>query len=270
MKKILLTGLAFFLFSASFVLLHGFTDHNMAVPMGTTTDTTCGNDQFYGTNFNEFVQGVARYRKYHVEPFEATYRNVSSQGSAFQDSRSFWYSIDSLEKFICLLKQYAYVDGITTDQLGIRFYYGMYKDPQIMGLKHPYLPPPPNYGGLHTLFLVPTMTGENGQIVDFDPKGLANAVNLANMQQVKRPEFKVKETIIPAEVRALRRDSFTYRRMLERGTVNITPLMMNAIITDNAQAEKNQGQLCPPGCPNLSILHVIDSTTPDNLVTNNQ
>jgi len=76
-----------------------------------------------------------------------------------QDSRSAWFCLADLQKFIC-----EFENSGTPDTLGVRIYFGEYSadllanDPQDI-----------QYTGLHTLVMVPTLLGADGLNHDFDP-----------------------------------------------------------------------------------------------------
>jgi hypothetical protein len=78
-----------------------------------------------------------------------------------QDSRSVWFSLDSLKAFISEIES---APTTTTGQLGVRVYFGEYSADQLVSQ-----PQNAQYAGLHTLLMVPTVASTDGHNHDFDP-----------------------------------------------------------------------------------------------------
>jgi len=76
-----------------------------------------------------------------------------------QDSRSVWFSLADLQNFISEFQQSG-----NQNQLGVRIYFGEY-GPNIPVTEQDN----PQYMGLHTLLMVPTLLGADGFNHDFDP-----------------------------------------------------------------------------------------------------
>jgi hypothetical protein len=75
------------------------------------------------------------------------------------DARCIWFSLDTLQNFLCNIKYYSNKLGIGNSRLGVRIYYGMYNNSH------------GNYSGLHTLFMTPTFSNDIGSVnTDFDPR----------------------------------------------------------------------------------------------------
>jgi len=187
----------------------------------------CGKDTFYGISVDDFMKGVARYRRTHSL---AVNNEPYMKNNQMFDARSCWFSLDTLEKYICLIRKYSANKGVHESQLGVRFYYGVYpSDPAKMW--------DPNYISRHTLFMVPTYL-YNGQNVDFDPR-----VSLDPLDTYFAPDPL---TGVPSHTRRI--------MVMDLGGQQKTEGMA-----------KNQGQLCPPNCPPdaRSTLGNIDRSYPN-------
>lgn len=77
--------------------------------------------------------------------------DVINQKLGIEDAKSIWFSLDRLQNFISGIEKSSATLNIQSKDLGVRLYYGVYKNN-------------PEYAGLHTIFIVPTYNG-----VDFDP-----------------------------------------------------------------------------------------------------
>jgi hypothetical protein len=76
-----------------------------------------------------------------------------------QDSRSVWFSLADLQNFISEFQQSG-----SQNALGVRIYFGEYSADIIAKCQGN-----PQYTGLHTLLMVPTLLGQDGFNHDFDP-----------------------------------------------------------------------------------------------------
>jgi hypothetical protein len=260
MKKIFYLSISMLIFSCSFALLNAFVPRSGSEKKAFQPDPACGNDVFYGMTLQDFTQGVARYRRYHAEPVSTSIRGADSHLTAsFQDARSCWYSLDTLEKFICLIKEYAGQAGLSNTGLGIRFYYGMYNDHMAV-LKSSPLHPAPNYSSHHTLFMVPTYNNGVGDL-DFDPRmAAANPVVV-----IEGPRTQLYDTLFKS----------SYINLIANHALAKRPLVLDFMTANAAlkalpsNLEKNQGKLCPPTCPSeaTSTLQSIDGSLPDNIIS---
>jgi len=134
----------------------------------------CVVDDIHGETADEFADVTARYKTTHSDVYNQYAKGLLTNNlipaptslvpSAFEDARSCWFSLDTLDKFSCLMKKYSSKLGIPTSKLGYRFYYTQY---------------PVNYprdGSLsqcHTLYIAPTFEQGNMNI-DFDPRESVN------------------------------------------------------------------------------------------------
>ncbi len=94
-----------------------------------------------------------------------------------EDSRSIWFSLERLKKFIVQIEGSKCVRGCTEPlNLGIRMYYGRYPDPKELKpgtteLLYPNLTGmDPVVRDKHTVFLIPTFDDNTGLHQDFDPR----------------------------------------------------------------------------------------------------
>lgn len=187
----------------------------------------CTDDAFYGLPVEKFLRGVSRYNKTHVDDIKKNRQFPKDK----MPSRSCWYSLDTLKKYICLIEKYSKELNIPTSELGIRFHYAVYENdgPRMMN---------DNYASLHTLFMVPTIQ-VRGIPEDFDPR-LSKSFGSTSLNETGKSAFKDVYSELP------------------RGFLRIADLKMEDTVLALGgvlEAEqrdavgKNQGQLCPPTCP---------------------
>ena len=135
-----------------------------------------GNSLFNGIDVNIAMTLVSNYAQNHLTAIEDD-TNLASlrQQEATSDSRSVWFSLDTLNSFINAIQMNAAQNcNMPNSNLGIRMYFGEYPaaDSELWGTNALPAGAPlhlDNYAGMHTLVLVPTYN--NGLTnVDFDPK----------------------------------------------------------------------------------------------------
>lgn len=91
------------------------------------------------------------------------------------DSHSILFKIEPLKKFIYHLEVLASKQGVSSNDLGLRLYYGRYPDIKTWTSKYQELEPfsrdpeTVDYGRRHTAVFIPTIT-RNGVDLDFDPQ----------------------------------------------------------------------------------------------------
>ena len=217
MNKVLFTGNVLLL--GIVIVLSGFlwspSGHRSAPlpPPEYKSCYDCGKDTFYGITLEEFMTGIARYKTTHSARVD---KQPYMAGHGLTDARACWFSLDTLEKYICLIKKYSANLGLPSSQLGVRFYYAVYPS-------HPYDVWDPKYISRHTLFMVPTRADQtvgtvNANVdvnIDFDPRvGTFPLANYFSGDHKKR--------IMALDLGGGGRDP---------------------------EMAKNQGQLCPPNCP---------------------
>jgi hypothetical protein len=235
MKKVSII-LNFILIGIIAVMASSMSPRFTAGSVSFKTCVDCTTDSFYGLTLSEFMKGVARYRKTHWDLINSDPYMLSVQSGGLKDARACWYSIDTLKKFICLIEKYSSGLGLTSDKLGIRFYYATY--PYKGTWNQSYL-------SHHTLFMVPTYRDDSTKYkdnIDFDP----------------RFDVQAKKGVLPMSQIGSKNGSVQIL-VLDGGTANSTP---------PRTATKNQGQLCPPTCPTSSsittnnMMQYIDQTYP--------
>lgn len=207
---------------------------------------SCKTDSFLGVPLDTFMKDVGRYRGTHVE--DAGIGMARSTNKHEKDmSRACTYSLDTLKKFICLLETYAAKSKIRSKDLAIRFYYGVY--PREMRIARQ------DYGSLHTLFMVPAVYNPKTEVYeDFDAK--ASAQKRYQGKGNGKMEYQFKSGY------------YTLREMVAQGISDpIFILDASAILPPRGEVRglapppafvMNQGQLCPPNCPDDSFLSKID------------
>jgi hypothetical protein len=182
----------------------------------------CATTETRGHTMKEFMDVVSRYKtnyadvitKWALSLKKAT--DVSNSDDlverTFQDSRSVWFPLDTIKKFICTVEKYSTILNIPSESLGINFYFATYG--QLQG-------PRANHSYHHTLYFVPTMRGRNGN-VDFDPRNsVSEKRNLDNI-------FQIGDYVGS--------DQNESKNMLVLGGEESNPL------------DDNKGQGCPPEC----------------------
>lgn len=217
----------------SVILLMAFnSSSNLTDASSSKSQVGCTNDAFYGLTADEFVKGVARYRKTHWEKINSDpyMQNGGINKQALTDARACWYSIDTLKKFICLIERYSQSLGLGSGKLGIRFYYATYPHQGVWKAE---------YKSRHTLFMVPTFYAEQQKAnIDFDPRFCS-----LNNKNILQP---LSQTV--------------------KGTPQMQVFGLDGESANSGAMAKNQGQLCPPTCPRgrvssgyASILDSIDA-----------
>jgi hypothetical protein len=164
---------------------------------------TCKQDEFYGLTVDEFMEGVARYKNTHANLVNA----------------------DPYMKKV----------DVKPEDLGIRFYYAVYPStgPVLNGS---------NYKSLHTLFMVPTVTGADSIPVDFDPRYSAGVRDGGKEDAQDTGKRDTKQS--PKDTKA----KYYTITQLDK---NVKLLMLESETAASATTTsmaKNQGQLCPPTC----------------------
>ncbi len=92
------------------------------------------------------------------------------------DARAIWFDLETLKKFLYHLEHNVdknYAEG-ANKKLGVRIYYSAYPDAKKMDAFMAQQDDPtyqfdPAYANLHTLIMIPTITGKDGQNFDFNP-----------------------------------------------------------------------------------------------------
>lgn len=146
---------------------------------------------------------------------------VNKIGSPFkEDSRSIWFSLDSLKRFIWEIETTICKNQCRPKNLGIRLYYARYpiinkanpNHTQLLALN-------PNYQNMQTIFMIPTYEKNMGRTIaniDFDPRkfSLTNGCEYTQIEELPK---------------------------------GWRPIVFTAIPNSN-QLAKNHGTLCPTEC----------------------
>jgi hypothetical protein len=121
---------------------------------------------------------ISDYRNHHWSTINSNYIS-STFGDDKMDSRSVWFDLNTLKSFINTIevKTSATCGDHCAKHLGLRMYFGEYDASNA---------PLPEYVGLHTLLMVPTMRNPDAtalntpsENVDFDPSHLAKCTPVA-------------------------------------------------------------------------------------------
>jgi hypothetical protein len=210
----------------------------------TITQKTCYNcltDETFGHTTNEFTDVVSRYKTNYTDVIEDSIKRIRIDpdhtigqflvNGKFSDTRSVWYPIDSVKKFICTIEKYSSIMKIPGDSLGISFYFAQYGNITDNNRK--------DYSYHHTLFLVPTMRNGGGNF-DFDPR-----------YSVKKR--KGGDTVITP---------VTLSDIILNTSISNSYNFLSLGGADMA-LEANKMKGCPPNCDTPSTLKTIDVLFPN-------
>lgn len=210
-----------------------------------------GDIEYVEVPLSEFFKDVARYNFKHAKKVEPTMGHTENK-----PSRMFLYSVDVLEDFIVLVKKLGRQAGIKSEDLGIRFYYGVYpRGQRIKGQ---------DYSSLHTIFMVPNRWSEKEQkFIDIDIRQLSIAAR-SNARAYKQDKEAFIEQYYLQKI--YNADTTASSFMLDASAIEYSgkePIYNKAaFFPSSLRVERvviNQGQLCPPNCPTLSLLDEIDA-----------
>jgi hypothetical protein len=157
-----------------------------------------------------------------------------------QDSKSVWFSLDSIKKFIYNIeKAMCSCSGEMKNGLGVRIYFAAYPDANTLNtapVSSYYSTVNQTFAEMHTLFMVPTYNTNNTDF-DFDPWNLGKG-------GCEKP------TTICERINS--GDS----AFLNGNILGLSPQASRGV--------KNHGNLCPPLCPEgASCLAGIQTELPD-------
>ena len=118
---------------------------------------------------------VSNYRNNHwmkingnCAPFNIATMAGKKDADTIIDSRSAWFDLGTLKKFIHTIEVSSCCDTCPNLVLGIRIYYAEYPQ-DTAELRVRYNVNNPSYAGLHTLLMIPTFRDEISRDVDFNP-----------------------------------------------------------------------------------------------------
>jgi hypothetical protein len=200
-------------------------------------------DDIHRITLDELMEDAARYRDTHAKPTEAAMRSLSLQNDTA--SRSCYFNVDVLKKFLYYVEMYSREHKIESKDLAINFYYTIYPKEKIM-------PDGKQYGSLHSLYLVPAKSVSKGAgYDDFDPitnKTLAQLVSNDKASQ-SSGQSNIIERIKGTKIFAIAPQPFTQLKSRSLSSLsNTSPLI------------RNQGGLCP--CPPKDLFAEIDALYP--------
>lgn len=84
------------------------------------------------------------------------------------DAQSIWFDLETLKQFIYQVEMNAKQNNVSSQDLGIRFYYASYPEENLWGKFPDLIDVPANYKKLHTLVGIATIN-RKGIDYDFDP-----------------------------------------------------------------------------------------------------
>lgn len=155
-------------------------------------------------NFNDVQLGVdPELARDMVKNFKSDIWNGRKvRNQVYLDSRSVWFSLYKLKKFIKLIEDSTSAANCRVDSfdLGIRIYFGDYPDkPQKWNYYQEYVKDhklPDDYMGLHSVVMVPTRYNPgDGFHYDFDPR-MIRSCNSIPMQEVMDSLIKIKKATL--------------------------------------------------------------------------
>ncbi|MEO5599944.1 MAG: hypothetical protein ABIR06_03355 [Cyclobacteriaceae bacterium] len=248
----LLTGLfLFFLLSASPESNESLTKAGLTA---SEASARIQESRYVEVPIKEFFSDVARYREQHVEKLP----RLSAESRNEKHSRMFTYSVNTLEAFFVKVKSLAATAEIPSEEIAIRFYYGVYP----LGTKIA----AQNYSSLHTLFMVPNYWSQKDKRYrDFDVQELADYLvdNKGYGNYQKDKEEVIKNYYLE---NMYQRDKTSTAYILDAsafqwaGTPETASFLPSFLV---APPVINQGQLCPPNCQAYNLLTYIDNNEPE-------
>lgn len=104
------------------------------------------------------------------------------------DAKAIWFDLETIKKFIYQIEHNANTNFAQSQnkKLGIRIYYASYpKNTQMaqMALNDPNFYYNPSYENLHTLVMIPTISGANNDNYDFNPLDVNSYTGFTNMKR---------------------------------------------------------------------------------------
>lgn len=127
-------------------------------------NTESNNPLQTGTMSSSLIQTlIDNYRQNHL--------TAINTALGIEDAHSIWFDLPKLKKFIATIEAEAEKmnPAISTEDLGIRFYYATYPKQENWSIMESH-PVPAEYAGRHTLIMVPTLkkTSETGELINYD------------------------------------------------------------------------------------------------------
>ncbi len=153
-----------------------------------------------------------------------------------KDARAIWFDLETLKQFLYQIEQKTaqHPTEIANKKLGVRIYYAAYPEKQIMSNLAQHQTDPnfsynEEYEKLHTLVMIPTITGAGNENYDFNPLDVTTYDGFTNVKK-ENSTFSF--------------DSDTYT------TLSLGTSRVNSQIGVNSAAQvqiaRNHGSLYPP------------------------
>jgi len=218
---------------------------------------------FTGVPIDTFYMNVARYKGTYVDCIKQKMPQNSERaallGEQQEPARMFLYDLNTLERFLTIIRQCGQEVGLGDNKLAIRFYYAVY--PRTMSVAGE------DYGSQHTLYMTPNVWSDKyKRYVDVSIRTLARYVqDNPSVHPIRnRP---VADSLIEKFYfeNLITKHSKPKVFVLDASAVTFTgkqPVYHGSFLPLPGEAGLpviNQGQLCPPNCPPTSLLDNIDS-----------
>lgn len=123
-------------------------------------------------DFNSLPLGAAKIMAENYYKTDVPSSKGLQVDGSFEDARSIWFSLEELENFMWIIRNYTDNDKISVPakDLGVRVYYGRYPDLPTLRANTDFKGVNFEYANMHTVFMVPTYK-DGDQQIDFDPQG---------------------------------------------------------------------------------------------------
>jgi hypothetical protein len=192
---------------------------------------------------DELMEDAARYRDTHAKPAEDSMKKVGLKNNTA--SRSCYYTVETLKKFLYYVEVYSKAHKIEPSSLAINFYYTVYPKSKIM-------PDGKQYGSMHSLYLVPSKLDSEGTgYDDFD------VISNQTIEQLVGSESQVSQKAGNATIGRLKETKIF--AIAPQSVSQTTSSAMTSNLT-GSPLMRNLGGLCP--CPPKNTFGQIDANYP--------
>jgi hypothetical protein len=238
-KNLFRYGAGLLLAASLFLNVTGFLKDKPVVKL---TGSNCGDPcktPYRGLPINVVKSMIDEYGNNQASYINQGVTNLlrAKQGAtfAYNDARSVYYELDTLQQFFCTIKQLvdnntlAKLDGqpIQHCDLGIKIYYAAYPNSTVKKTQYSL----DSYENKHTLVLVATYRDADNKVKIFDPNYFTRDTKL-NMNR-------------PTEL------TYNWIKTQRTSNGNIAVMAVTTISTRGEPLARNHGELCPPprDCP---------------------
>jgi hypothetical protein len=124
-----------------------------------------------------------------VDKYSATQLNniqTATSNSVPRDAKSIWFDVETLKQFLYHIEHNVAKNQSSKQNIGVRIYYAAYPKNSEMSLlaqdqSDPNFTMNPSYENLHTLVMIPTISGSDGNNYDFNPLDVNSYNGFAKM-----------------------------------------------------------------------------------------